>query len=149
MKDFCRPGYFNVIINLYTSFGYFDDIEDDILVLRNIYDSLAENGKFAIDLMGKEVIASTFRSREEQEFDGYKVTASNRILDNWNRLECRRTISKDDVQQEAIAYHRLYSATELKGHLTAIGFRNIRVYGNFAGAPYDNEAKSMIIIAEK
>ena len=28
-------------------------------------------------------------------------------------------------------------------------FKNIKVYGDFGGAPYDNHAKSMIMVCEK
>lgn len=149
MKDFCEPETFDVVANLCTSFGYFDDIEDDLQVLRNIYTSLKPNGKFVIEVLGKEVIASTFKEVEELEYDGYHVTATSRILDDWSSLECKRLIRKDDMQQEITAYHRLYSATELKGHLKDIGFENSVVYGNFAGGPYDSKARSMIIISEK
>jgi SAM-dependent methyltransferase len=149
MRDFCRPGAFDLVANLCTSFGYFDDIEDDLKVLRNIYASLAPGGKFMIEILGKEVIAATFKKEEELEFDGYHVVAKSKILDNWNRLECRRTIRKEDTETEIIAYHRLYSAAELKKYLETAGFTSIRTYGNFAGAPYDNDARSMIMIGEK
>ncbi|TRX60215.1 class I SAM-dependent methyltransferase [Fulvivirga sp. M361] len=149
MKEFCEPGSFDLIANLCTSFGYFDDINDDIQVLRNIYSSLAPNGKFVIELLGKEVIASTLKKVEELEYEGYKVVATSRILEDWSRLECKRHITKDGMEEEIVAYHRLYSASELKGYLEGIGFRNIKVYGNFAGAPYDDTAKSMIMISEK
>lgn len=149
MRDFQRPDYFDVIANLCTSFGYFDDIRDDLHVLENIYHSLKSGGKFVIEILGKEVIAATFQQEVALEFDGYKVLAKSRILDNWNRLECIRTITKDNVERDVIAYHRLYSAAELQGYLQDTGFRNICVYGDFAGAPYDNHAKSMIMIGEK
>jgi len=149
MRTFCQPDTFPIIVNLCTSFGYFDDMEDDLEVLRNIYSSLTSNGKFLIEILGKEVIAATFRGLEELEFEDHKVTAESRILDNWNRLECKRTITKGDLKKEIIAYHRLYSATELRGHLEKIGFKNIRVFGDFSGSPYDNKAKSMIMIADK
>lgn len=149
MREFCEPSSFDLVANLCTSFGYFDDINDDIKVLRNIRESLKPHGKFVIEILGKEVIASTFRKVEELEFDGYKVLATSRILNDWNRLECKRLISKDGIETEITAYHRLYSATELKQHLKDVGFKNIKVYGSFAGAPYDNDARSMIIISEK
>lgn len=149
MRTFCRPESFDMVANLCTSFGYFDDIQDDINVLKNIYTSLRSGGKFVIEILGKEVIASTFRKVEELEYDGYKVVATSKIINDWNRLECRRVITKDGLQNEIIAYHRLYSATELKQYLKDIGFVNSKVYGDFAGAPYDNEAKSMVIISEK
>ena len=149
MKEFCEPGSFDLVANLCTSFGYFDDINDDLQVLRNIYSSLTPNGKFVIELLGKEVIAATLKKVEELEYEGYKVVATSRILEDWSRLECKRHITKEGIEEEIVAYHRLYSASELKGYLEDIGFRNIKVYGNFAGAPYDDTAKSMIMISEK
>ncbi|MDO6431638.1 class I SAM-dependent methyltransferase [Flavitalea sp. BT771] len=149
MKDFCQPGAFDLVANLCTSFGYFEDINDDLLVLKNAWMSLAPNGKFIIEILGKEVIASTFRKVEELEYDDCRVVAESTILNDWNLLECKRTITRGDSSDEITAYHRLYSATELKGHLKEAGFRNIKVYGNFAGAPYDNHARSMIMVGEK
>lgn len=149
MRDFCRPDSFDLIVNLCTSFGYLNDIEDDLKVLRNMHASLTEKGRFVIEILGKEVIAANFRKYQEHEFDGYKVIANCKILDDWNMLELKRTIIKDDVAQEITAYHRLYSARELKQYLTEIGFRNIEVYGDFSGAPYNSDAKAMILICGK
>jgi len=149
MRVFCIPNSFDLVANLCTSFGYFDDIADDIKVLKNIYESLKPGGKFIIEILGKEVIASTFKKEVELEFDGYKVLATTKILNDWSSLECKRLITKDGAEFEITAYHRLYSATELKQHLEAVGFGNIKVYGNFAGGPYDNNAKSLIIVCEK
>jgi SAM-dependent methyltransferase len=149
MREYDCPGAYDLVVNLCTSFGYFEDIEDDLRVLRNVYHSLDEGGKFVIEILGKEVLAATFREVEYLEFEDCKVVARSRILDNWNRLECRRTITQNGMEREMVAYHRLYSATELKGYLEDIGFSRIRIYGDFAGSPYDNGAKSMVIIAEK
>ncbi|MAU14244.1 class I SAM-dependent methyltransferase [Flagellimonas marinaquae] len=149
MRDFRQFNTFEVIVNLCTSFGYFEDINDDIKVLENVYNSLVDEGKFVIEILGKEVIASTFKEIEEFDYEGYKVKAVSKILNDWSLLECRRSIVKDGIKEEIVAFHRLYSATELKEHLERIGFKNIKVYGDFGGAPYDNHAKSMIMVCEK
>jgi SAM-dependent methyltransferase len=60
MRQFARPEAFDLVINMVTAFGYFDDKEDDLLVLRNIYASLREGGVFVIDTMGKEWLAKGF-----------------------------------------------------------------------------------------
>lgn len=149
MRDFCRPGYFDVVVNLCTSFGYLETIGEDLKVLKSAYTSLKEGGRFVIEIRGKEVIAASFQPIEEMQVDGCQVVAESRILDDWNMLECKRTITTGEEKKEIIAYHRLYSAAELRGYLEQIGFRRLRIYGDFSGAPYDHYAKSMIIIAEK
>src|SRR5436305_2588561 len=70
MRHFCRPDSFDAVINLYTSFGYFDDPDDDRAVLRNVFRSLRPGGRFLMDLLGKEVLARGFRERDWREQDG-------------------------------------------------------------------------------
>ena len=42
---------FDAIFNLFTSFGYFENDIDDILVLTNIHDGLNENGLLVLDFL--------------------------------------------------------------------------------------------------
>ena len=57
MRDFARTDAFNLILSMFTSFGYFDDKNEDIQVLRNIFTSLRPGGVCLIDVMGKERLA--------------------------------------------------------------------------------------------
>jgi len=45
---------------MFTSFGYFKDEEDNLKVLRNIYESLKESGVLVIEVLGKERLARTW-----------------------------------------------------------------------------------------
>ena len=47
MRQFRRPGAFDLAVNMFTSFGYFEDPEEELQVLRNVSESLRENGVFA------------------------------------------------------------------------------------------------------
>jgi len=149
MRSFIRPESFDLIVNLCTSFGYFDEIDDDILVLQNCFNSLKPGGRMVIEILGKEVIAATFQEYQEATYDDFKVVSTSRIIKNWTVLECTRRIVSNDREQEIVAYHRLYSASELTAHLDYIGFRNIKVFGSFNGTPYNQRAKSLVVIAEK
>jgi SAM-dependent methyltransferase len=64
MRSFVRPGGFELVLNLFTSFGYFGDVEEDLTVLRNVFHSLAPGGFFIIDVMGKEIVARGFAPSE-------------------------------------------------------------------------------------
>jgi len=45
MREFGRPGAFDAAISMLTSFGYFEDPEEDLQVLRNVLDSLKRKAK--------------------------------------------------------------------------------------------------------
>jgi hypothetical protein len=44
MRKFCRENNYDIIVNLYSSFGYFENFDEDYLVLYNVYSSLVEGG---------------------------------------------------------------------------------------------------------
>ena len=40
MRRFVRSASYDLVLNMFTSFGYFDDKDEDLQVLSNIYESL-------------------------------------------------------------------------------------------------------------
>lgn len=44
---------------------------------------------------------------------------------------------------------RLYSGVELKRILTGIGFSTVEVYGDFDFSPYNEKARTMVVVAKK
>jgi SAM-dependent methyltransferase len=149
MRDFMRLAYFDLVVNLYTSFGYFEDKEDDYKVLQNVYASLKGGGYFVMEILGKEVIAATFMEEQLLEGDDWHVRSVSKILHNWGTIEFKRIITRNSEVSEFVTRHRLYAATEINDMLSSIGFKDICFYGDFSGAPYDHKAKSMIIVMKK
>lgn len=149
MRRFCRPGSFAVAINLFTSFGYFEDANEDRQVAANVYRSLKEKGVFLIDIMGKEVLARIFRERDWYEMDNTMVLEERKVCANWSWMENRWLMIKDGEMDECKVSHRLYSAAELAALLGDCGFEAIDAYGDLTGAPYDHTAKRLVLVAHK
>ena len=149
MRRFCRPDSFDVAINLFTSFGYFEDMSDDRQVAANVYRSLRDKGVFLIDIMGKEVLARIFRERDWYELDNIMVLEERKVCANWSWIENRWLMIKDGKMDEWKVSHRLYSAAELAALLSDCGFKAIDVYGDLTGTPYDHTAKRLVLVAHK
>jgi SAM-dependent methyltransferase len=66
-RDFVRPDSFDLVLNMFTSFGYFDDPDDDRKVLRNAAESLRDGGNLLIDLAGKELVAAVLQPTTSEE----------------------------------------------------------------------------------
>ena len=60
---------FDAALNLYTSFGYFDDWHHDELVLNNIAGALKKGGLFLIDIINRERILKEFKPRRWENVD--------------------------------------------------------------------------------
>jgi SAM-dependent methyltransferase len=149
MRTFCRPDAFDAAINLFTSFGYFEDPEDDRRVVTNVYRSLRSDGAFLMDLMGKEVVARVFQERGWREEDGIILLEERKVSNNWGWIENRWVIVKDGEKREVKISLRLYSAVELSALLAECGFDRVDVYGDAKGAPYDHTAKRLVAVARK
>ena len=149
MRRFCRPDSFDVAINLFTSFGYLEDMNDDRQVAANVYRSLRDKGVLLIDIMGKEVLARIFRERDWYELDNIMVLEERKVCANWSWIENRWLMIKDGKMDEWKVSHRLYSAAELAALLSDCGFKAIDAYGDLTGTPYDHTAKRLVLVAHK
>jgi SAM-dependent methyltransferase len=150
MRRFCRTDAFDVVINMYTAFGYFEDESENRQVLGNVYQSLRQGGRLLIETAGKEVLARIFRPRDwHEEEDGTIFLEERKAVRNWSWLEVRWRMYKDGAWRERTIGHRTYSAVELTDLLLECGFTTVECYGDLAGAPYDHQAKRLVAVARK
>jgi len=149
MRTFCRPDTFDAVINMFTSFGYFEDPEEDQRVVMNVYHSLKTGSLFLMDIMGKEVIARVFREREWSEVDGIIWLQERKVSQNWGWMWNRWIMIKGNERIEGEISHRIYSATEIVSLLKGCGFASVNVYGSLDGSSYDHTARRMVVVAKK
>ncbi|RMH41432.1 MAG: class I SAM-dependent methyltransferase [Deltaproteobacteria bacterium] len=150
MRAFRREGAFDAVLNLFTSFGYFEDDADNRRVLDHARASLTRGGRLLIDLRGKELIARDWKERWWVDLDdGAILCEERRVGDGWDRLESRWIhIAPDGRRREVRGVQRIYSAAELTAMVRAAGFVNARSFGSLAGGPYDARAERLVIVAD-
>lgn len=149
MREFRQDETFDVILNLYTSFGYFAERTEDTLALQNFYRSLKQGGTLVMSLTSKEILAGEFQARTWTEMDDVYILEEHEITDNWNWIENRWIICRDDGLREFDVSHRLYSAHELVEMVAAAGFSDATVYGDLEGSEYDQDAERLLVVAQK
>ncbi|MBS4021904.1 MAG: class I SAM-dependent methyltransferase [Dethiobacter sp.] len=147
MRHFCREKSFDAVINMFTSFGYFENQEDDYRVASNTYRSLKPGGIFLLDLMGKEILARIFRERDWLRIDDTIILEERKLSRNWGWIDAHWTLLKGSERHEVIVSHRLYSATELVLLLQTSGFTTVDIYGSLDGSPYDHAAARLVALA--
>jgi len=150
VRSFRRHRAFDAVISMYTSFGYFEDIADDIKQLTNACYSLRRGGALLIETLGKEATVRNLRDRTWLEIDSNLVLFEHVIMGPWDRIELRwKLIRPDGSRADAALNIRLYSAVELAAVLRDAGFTSVAFYGDLAGSPYDADAREMVAIARK
>ncbi|MEU1372468.1 class I SAM-dependent methyltransferase [Streptomyces triculaminicus] len=145
MAEFARPAAFDVVINMYTSFGYFADPEKNLQVLRNAHASLAPGGRLLIDVLGKEVLARRVGRPQVVDLPGATVLLRDTVLDDFTRLRTDWTLIRDGRSHSASLTSYVYSAAELRAMFEEAGFTGVECFGDFDGRVYDPRARRLIV----
>lgn len=150
MREFSCAGAFDLCVNLYTSFGYFEDQEDDRRVAACLLKSLKPGGVAVFEMVAKEVLARQFRASEwHQEPDGTIVLEERILSRDWTWIENRWVLIKGNEQRELKFSHRLYGGGELRELLEGVGFADVKVFGSLAGIPFDHRAERLVVVGRR
>ena len=150
MRRFIRPEAFNLVCNLFTSFGYFRDEEDDLRVLTNIHRSLRSGGVLVIEVVGKERLARTWQNAICTDLaDGGLLVQLPKLRDDWSRVFSEWILIREGHAQTFSFEHTLYSGRELKDRLRKVGFRQVELFGSLLGTPFDLNAARLVAVARK
>jgi len=119
-------------------------------VLENVARDLRLGGTFVIDVVGKEVLARMFVSRDWHELpDGGFWLEERHVDGGWSWMRNRWVLVRGGRHEEFMVEHRLYSAGELTALLHEAGFASAEPFGNLQGAPYDEKAERLVVVARK
>lgn len=150
MRDFKRPGTFDLIINMFTSFGYFDDKKEDIQTLENMFVSLKPGGVCVVDVMGKERLARIMTPTTSEVLpDGTMLVQRHEIFDDWTRIRNEWILIRSGKVRSCKFHHTIYSGQEMRDLMEKAGFMNIKLYGNLEGDEYGSDAIRLIAVGRK
>ncbi len=153
LRTFHAPAQFDCAINLYTSFGYCATVEEDMQILRNICESLKPGGTFILECTSRETAIIYWTPGEDFERAGFRVVTHFEVVGAWEGLRSQWTLYPLGGSGDAVVDHvfvqRLYPASLLRDKLLEIGFSEAEVYGDYDRSPYDEHARTMVLIARK
>lgn len=157
LRNFCTgkdsPFYekFDLAVNLYTSFGYCATIDEDTSILKNIFNSIKNGGVFIMETTSRESAIKYFTEGEWFTRAGKTVLTEFSVDGAWEGLVSKWTLIDNETgkRNEHCFVQRLYSAIELKRILFDIGYRDIQIAGGFDGEMYDQNLKTLVIVAKK
>ncbi len=150
MRDFVREGTFDLALSMFTSFGYFDEKEEDLLVLRNVLASLKPGGVLFMEMVGKEVLAGIFQPTTMETLpDGSRLVQNHEIIDDWTRIRNEWVLVRKGRTRTFRFHHTIYSGQELKDRILGAGFERVQLYGSLEGDPYGRESDRLVAVARK
>ena len=142
------PCCYNVVMNLFTSFGYFDSIRENARVMTSVYESLHPDGLFIIDFMNSEKVIRELMPRQEIKRDGIVFNIKKEVSNG--RIVKTIAFQADGVShfhQEKVQALDLIDFQQLLGDA---GFEITQLFGSYTLEPFDAfHSNRLILICTK
>jgi SAM-dependent methyltransferase len=139
---------FTHIFNLFTSFGYFDSIEENQKVMQAIQAMTTENGILVIDYLNafktvKNLVHEETKILNNIRFDIERQADENHVYKYIN-------VTDDDFSERYMERVQLLKLSDFETLLSQIGFKVTHSFGDFQLNPFDEEQSDrLILIAQK
>lgn len=133
----------NAVFNLFTSFGYFDDDEDDKKVFSSVKNVLQNDGIFVLDFLNEKFVKNTLVEETTVTKEGIDFLIKKRIEEN-------HVIKDIFFEDKGEPFHyfekvKLHTLEEIKNIAESFGFEAVRIWGNYQLENFERETSPRCI----
>ena len=142
-----RSDMFDVVMILGNSFGYFENVNDDLRVLKGVFKVLKPWGRLLIDVTDGDFVRENYQPRNWEWIDRKYFVARERSLSlDKQRLISREIITHIDkgIVVDQFYAERLYNRENLSELLKSAGFSEIAFNGQISAESKRNQDLGMM-----
>ena len=148
MRNFKMSNSYGYIFNLFTSFGYFDELSDNVKVLENCNHHLKKNGLLIIDFLNAKKIKKTIKNIQEiKTINNIIFEIDKYILNNYIFKKIK--IIDGDSVLNFVEKVQLFELDDFIEMLEKTGFTEISAFGDYKMNPYRTNSNRLILCAKK
>lgn len=147
--------HFEAAISMFTSFGYFDDPEDDRAIFRGVARALVPGGRFLLDFLNEAQVRANLVAEEEVREGPLHMRFARRIEDTAHGpcVFKQVTATEPGSQRVEAAFEervRLYRLEEIDALLTGAGLEPLgEPQGDLQGGTFGPESPRLVRLARK
>ena len=139
---------FSVVMNLFTSFGYFGDDWDNVMVIQEVSRILKPNGWLVLDTLNpSEVIANLVPKSQRQE-GNISITEERSIDPKQHRVNKIIGIKRGKQRKTFRESVRMYEVDELHSMMQSAHLIPKILWGDYQGSEYQSQSPRIIIAAQ-
>jgi SAM-dependent methyltransferase len=140
-------GVFDVVLNLFTSFGYFVEDRDNERVLAEIHRVLKPGGRFLIDFLNRPAVIRGLVPLSEREENGVKIREERWLEGD---VVCKRILVSDNRGSRQYEERvKMYAREQMERMMQRVGLSVEQVWGDFEGNPHTEHSQRMIIAGRR
>lgn len=137
----------DAVFNLFTSFGYFDQVEEDMAVFRFVTEALQTGGYFVLDFLNGTYVKKKLIPQEVVQKGETTFYISRKITDD--QVQKDICFFGDGQPKHYTEKVKLHSSEEIAHLATASGLEVQEVFGNYELATFDAETSPRCIFVFK
>jgi SAM-dependent methyltransferase len=142
-------GSFGLVTSFFTSFGYFEQEDQDLQVLTGVHRCLVDGGWLLLDFLHAARVRAALVSRSERTVPDGQVVELRRLIEGGRRVEKEIRIERAGEVARFVERVRLYEPVELISLLSRAGFQVEHHLGDYAGGPPGPEATRTLLLASR
>jgi SAM-dependent methyltransferase len=142
-----RINYFDVVLNLFTSIGYFERNTDNAKVISSAAKALKAGGWLVIDFMNAPKIISNLVKEDHKTIEGITFDIRKQVQNG----SIVKEIRFEDEGQQHLFTERVKALTlaDFKGYIEAAGLKIINLWGSYSLEDFNEQRSDRLIIAAK
>lgn len=147
IRQLDMPQRFDLVLNLFTSIGYFNDLADNQQVLHGIHQCLRPGGYVVIDFFNADWLEHNLKPFHEEDVQGVHFEVKKRIVEG--AVEKLIRIKDGDKmlcfkEQVQLLHLRDFERMFKKEHLHVL-----ELWGDYNGAPFhEKDSQRLILFAQ-
>ncbi len=149
VHNMCKPynDSFDAIFNLFTSFGYFDDDENNLNTIKAIKSDLSDTGFGVIDFMNSKYVIENLVEEDVKTVGGITFNQKRYLEDGFVKKDIRfNAKGKDYNYHESV---KAFTLDDFKGLFEKADVRLVDVFGDYNLNPFDENYSERLIMIFK
>jgi len=137
-------GKYNAIFNLFTSFGYFDDEESNITVLKNFKNAIDRNGFIVIDFLNISKVINDLITKQEITKNGITFQINKYVKNNFLMKEIY--FEADQKEHHFSEKLQCLDLSTMENFAKMAGLKISHTFGNYNLDTFDKEISDRLIL---
>lgn len=144
MRNEFKSNFFDLALNLFSSFGYFDDNADNFKVVKNAGKNLKKDGVLVIDFMNGHKVLNNLNLFEDKYTGGYHFRIEKTIESGF--IVKKISVIENDIEKQFVEKVKILTKENFEDYFLEAGFEIFKIAGNYSLNDFDKEKSDRMIV---